>query len=157
MTKRTTHSQRPTGPVPGSEKQLVGHRVLRPLEYWLRDLHRQPAHVARRHVLHAPVADSRVLRHRTTRHFGWLRPGEPRAAIGSRTLAENIAIIEANQLTAHPVQTIADIERDPHWQGHQLLVDVPNGQYELTLAMGDQGACCGECAGAGRSGVLAGS
>jgi hypothetical protein len=30
--------------VPGSEKQLVGHRVLAPLEQWLRDLHRQPAH-----------------------------------------------------------------------------------------------------------------
>lgn len=31
-------------PVPGSEKQLVGHRVLAPLEYWLRALHRRPAH-----------------------------------------------------------------------------------------------------------------
>jgi hypothetical protein len=30
--------------VPGSEKQLVGHRVLDPLEHWLRELHRQPAH-----------------------------------------------------------------------------------------------------------------
>lgn len=31
-------------PVPGSEKQLVGHRVLQPLALWLRELHRQPAH-----------------------------------------------------------------------------------------------------------------
>jgi hypothetical protein len=31
-------------PVPGSEKQLVGHRVLQPLEEWLRRLHRRPAH-----------------------------------------------------------------------------------------------------------------
>lgn len=30
--------------MPGSEKQLVGHRVLAPLECWLRELHRQPAH-----------------------------------------------------------------------------------------------------------------
>ena len=32
-------------------------------------------------------------------------------AIASRTLAENVAIIEANKLTAMPVQTVADIER----------------------------------------------
>ena len=31
-------------PVPGSEKQLVGHRVLQPLSLWLRELHNQPAH-----------------------------------------------------------------------------------------------------------------
>jgi hypothetical protein len=30
--------------VPGSEKQLVGHRVLQPLEKWLGYLHQQPAH-----------------------------------------------------------------------------------------------------------------
>ena len=29
---------------------------------------------------------------------------------------ENLAIIDGNQLTAVPVQTVADIERDPHWQ-----------------------------------------
>ena len=40
-------------------------------------------------------------------------------AIASRTLAENVAIIEANQLTAMPVQTVADIERDPHWQARE--------------------------------------
>ena len=48
-------------------------------------------------------------------------------AIEGRTLAENVAIIEANQLTAMPVQTIADIEADPHWQARHLTVDVPNG------------------------------
>lgn len=48
-------------------------------------------------------------------------------AIASRTLAENVAIIEANQLTAVPVQTIADIEADPHWKVRALTVDVPNG------------------------------
>src|SRR5260221_9459605 len=48
-------------------------------------------------------------------------------AIDARTLAENVAIIEANQLTAVPVQTIADIESHPHWQARGLTVDVPNG------------------------------
>jgi crotonobetainyl-CoA:carnitine CoA-transferase CaiB-like acyl-CoA transferase len=45
-------------------------------------------------------------------------------AIAARTLAENIALINANQLTAVPVQTIADIERDPHWRERQLTVDI---------------------------------
>ncbi len=47
-----------------------------------------------------------------------------RGAIASRTLAENLAVIEANQLTAVPVQTVAAIERDPHWQARQLTVTV---------------------------------
>lgn len=48
-------------------------------------------------------------------------------AIEARTLAENVAIIDENHLTAIPVQTIADIESDPHWQARGLMVDVPNG------------------------------
>jgi crotonobetainyl-CoA:carnitine CoA-transferase CaiB-like acyl-CoA transferase len=48
-------------------------------------------------------------------------------AIASRTLAENVAIINANQLTAVPVQTIADIESSPHWRARGLTLDVPNG------------------------------
>jgi crotonobetainyl-CoA:carnitine CoA-transferase CaiB-like acyl-CoA transferase len=48
-------------------------------------------------------------------------------AIESRTLAQNVEIIEANQLTAMPVQTIADIEAHPHWQARGLTVDVANG------------------------------
>jgi hypothetical protein len=44
VASRSTHHQRPAQPVPGSEKQLVGHRVLEPLEFWLRHLHRLPAH-----------------------------------------------------------------------------------------------------------------
>jgi crotonobetainyl-CoA:carnitine CoA-transferase CaiB-like acyl-CoA transferase len=47
-----------------------------------------------------------------------------RDAMGTRTLAENLKVIEENKLTAHPVQTIADIERDPHWQARQLTVEV---------------------------------
>ena len=45
-------------------------------------------------------------------------------AIASRTLAENLAIIERHALTAVAVQTVADIERDLHWRARQLLVDV---------------------------------
>jgi len=48
-------------------------------------------------------------------------------AIFSRTLDENLEIINRNALTAVAVQTVADIERDPHWQSRQLLLDVPNG------------------------------
>jgi hypothetical protein len=44
VAKHAIDNQRSAQPVPGSEKQLVGHRVLEPLEYWLRDLHKQPAH-----------------------------------------------------------------------------------------------------------------
>jgi crotonobetainyl-CoA:carnitine CoA-transferase CaiB-like acyl-CoA transferase len=54
-------------------------------------------------------------------------------AIGSRTLAENVRIIDDNHLTAHPVQTIADIERDAHWRTHELLVDVPNGAHPVRM------------------------
>lgn len=55
------------------------------------------------------------------------------AAIAARTLAENVAIIEANQLTAVPVQTVADIERDPHWQARQLTVSVPSGPTTVRM------------------------
>lgn len=53
--------------------------------------------------------------------------GEVARAIASRTLAENVAIIDANQLTAMPVQTIADIEAHPHWRARGLTLDVANG------------------------------
>ena len=43
-------------------------------------------------------------------------------AIGARTLEENMLIVKENDLTAVPVQTIADIERDPHWQARQLTL-----------------------------------
>jgi crotonobetainyl-CoA:carnitine CoA-transferase CaiB-like acyl-CoA transferase len=48
-------------------------------------------------------------------------------AIGERTLDENVAIIEANELTAVPVQTVAEIEADAHWQARGLTIEVPNG------------------------------
>ena len=44
MAPNNTQNQRLAQPVPGGEKQLVGHRVLQPLESWLGVLHRLPAH-----------------------------------------------------------------------------------------------------------------
>ena len=46
------------------------------------------------------------------------------AAIGALNLDANLAIIEKHKLTAQPVQTIADIEADPHWKNLQLTLDV---------------------------------
>jgi crotonobetainyl-CoA:carnitine CoA-transferase CaiB-like acyl-CoA transferase len=48
------------------------------------------------------------------------------AAIAARTLAENVAIIDAHKLTAGPVHTIANIDQDPHWRTRRLTVDVPD-------------------------------
>jgi formyl-CoA transferase len=45
-------------------------------------------------------------------------------AIGACTLAANLEIIEKHKLTAHPVQTIADIEEDTHWKDLHLNVNV---------------------------------
>jgi crotonobetainyl-CoA:carnitine CoA-transferase CaiB-like acyl-CoA transferase len=55
------------------------------------------------------------------------------AAIRSRTVDENRRIIEENALTAVAVQTVADIERDPHWQARQLLLNVPNGHGSVRM------------------------
>lgn len=55
------------------------------------------------------------------------------AAVGARTLAENVALIETNRLSAHPVQTILEIENDPHWQALPLLVDVPGGEGPVRM------------------------
>jgi formyl-CoA transferase len=54
-------------------------------------------------------------------------------AIAARSLAENLAIIERNALTAVAVQTVADIEQDPHWQARQLLMDVPVGNGNVRM------------------------
>ena len=54
-------------------------------------------------------------------------------AIRSRTLEENLRIIDEHALTAVAVQTVADIELDPHWRARQLLLDVPNGQGTVRM------------------------
>jgi crotonobetainyl-CoA:carnitine CoA-transferase CaiB-like acyl-CoA transferase len=52
------------------------------------------------------------------------------SAVAGRTLEENLALIDANKLTAVAVQTIDDVERDPHWRERQLTIDVPtNGSF----------------------------
>lgn len=47
-----------------------------------------------------------------------------RDAIGRRSLEENMAVISRHSLTAVPVQTVGDIEGDPHWRERQLTVTV---------------------------------
>jgi formyl-CoA transferase len=47
-----------------------------------------------------------------------------RDAIGALPFSENMEIVTSHKLTAHPVQTIADIERDPHWRARRLTLDV---------------------------------
>lgn len=54
-------------------------------------------------------------------------------AVAARPLAENLRLIAAHDLTAVAVQTVADIERDPHWQQRGLLVDVPHDGDEVRM------------------------
>ncbi len=54
-------------------------------------------------------------------------------AIRSRSLDENMALVEKHQLTAVPVQSIADIEREPHWQERQLTVEVSDDEGALRM------------------------
>jgi crotonobetainyl-CoA:carnitine CoA-transferase CaiB-like acyl-CoA transferase len=56
-----------------------------------------------------------------------------RDAIGTRTLSANMEIIDKNKLTAHPVQTIAQIENDAHWIARQLTLEV--GQNGRAIRM----------------------
>ena len=48
------------------------------------------------------------------------------AAIRERTVSENLAIIDEYHLTAAPVNTVAEIECDPHWRARHLIVDIPD-------------------------------
>jgi crotonobetainyl-CoA:carnitine CoA-transferase CaiB-like acyl-CoA transferase len=54
-------------------------------------------------------------------------------AIAERTLADNLRVIENHSLTAVAVQTVADIERDPHWAARDLLLNVPNGHGTVRM------------------------
>jgi crotonobetainyl-CoA:carnitine CoA-transferase CaiB-like acyl-CoA transferase len=55
------------------------------------------------------------------------------SAIAARTLDDNLRIIDRHELTAVAVQTVADIEQDPHWRERDLLVDVPNGTASVRM------------------------
>jgi formyl-CoA transferase len=56
-----------------------------------------------------------------------------REAVAARTLAENLTIIDAHRLTAVPVQTVAGIEQDPHWQARGLTVNVPSDSTTVRM------------------------
>ncbi len=49
-------------------------------------------------------------------------------AMARHTLAEHREIVARHGLTAAPIQTIADIAADPHWQARALTVDVADDQ-----------------------------
>jgi crotonobetainyl-CoA:carnitine CoA-transferase CaiB-like acyl-CoA transferase len=55
------------------------------------------------------------------------------AAIGARSLVANLEIIENNKLTAQQIQTIADIEADPHWKNLGLTLDVGKGGHAVRM------------------------
>jgi crotonobetainyl-CoA:carnitine CoA-transferase CaiB-like acyl-CoA transferase len=55
------------------------------------------------------------------------------AAIGGRTLEQNLDVIEEHALTAAPVQTVADIEQDEHWRSRRLIVDVRDGDSSVRM------------------------
>jgi formyl-CoA transferase len=54
-------------------------------------------------------------------------------AIATRTLDENLAIIRQHKLTAVPVQTVADIQQDPHWQSRGLITNVPGPRGDVPM------------------------
>jgi crotonobetainyl-CoA:carnitine CoA-transferase CaiB-like acyl-CoA transferase len=54
-------------------------------------------------------------------------------AISRHTLAENLQLVERHGLTATPIQTIADIVVDPHWQARALTVDVADDQGSVRM------------------------
>jgi crotonobetainyl-CoA:carnitine CoA-transferase CaiB-like acyl-CoA transferase len=54
-------------------------------------------------------------------------------AIAAHTLLQNLAIIDEHKLTAGPVQTVADIEQDPHWRARRLTVDIPDNGRTIPM------------------------
>lgn len=55
------------------------------------------------------------------------------AQFAARTLAENLELIERERLTAIAVQTIADIEADPHWRARELTADYADDQGTVRM------------------------
>lgn len=48
-------------------------------------------------------------------------------------MAENRTIIDRHRLTAVPVQTIADIEADPHWRERELTIDAADADGSVRM------------------------
>jgi crotonobetainyl-CoA:carnitine CoA-transferase CaiB-like acyl-CoA transferase len=54
-------------------------------------------------------------------------------AVSSKSLKENLRIIEENNITAVQVQSIADIEKNLHWQARNLILEVSDDQGSLKM------------------------
>jgi len=54
-------------------------------------------------------------------------------AIATHTLAEHRKIVLEHGLTAAPIQTMADIDADPHWQVRGLTVDATDDQGTVRM------------------------
>jgi crotonobetainyl-CoA:carnitine CoA-transferase CaiB-like acyl-CoA transferase len=80
----------------------------------------------RAYGLEAMLADPRFADNEARVSHGSELDAAVAGAIGTRTLAQNVAVIEEHKLTAGPVYTAADIDRDPHWRARPLTVDVPD-------------------------------
>ncbi len=91
------------------------------------------ARFLRAYGLSAMLADPRFSTNEARVQHRALLDDAVRRAIGARTLDENAAIIATHDLTAVPVQTVADIERDPHWRARALTVDVPGPEGRVRM------------------------
>lgn len=54
--------------------------------------------------------------------------GAVAAFIGERTLAENMAVFQAAEVTAHPVYEVDQLLEDPHVQARGILVEAPDDE-----------------------------
>jgi crotonobetainyl-CoA:carnitine CoA-transferase CaiB-like acyl-CoA transferase len=83
--------------------------------------------------LEAMLADSRFANNEARVIHGRELDAAIGDAIGARTLAQNLALIEEHKLTAGPVNTVADVERDAHWRARPLTVDVPDNGRTIRM------------------------
>ena len=89
--------------------------------------------ILRSYGLEALLGDPRFATNEArVRHAAEL-DGFVQRAVESKTLAENLAIIDRDHLTAGPVQTVADIERDEHWRQRQLTRDVDSPGHTVRM------------------------
>jgi formyl-CoA transferase len=87
----------------------------------------------RAYGLEAMLADPRFADNEARVSHGSELDAAIAGAIGTRTLAQNVAVIEEHKLTAGPVYTAADIDQDPHWRARPLTVDVPDNGRSVRM------------------------
>jgi crotonobetainyl-CoA:carnitine CoA-transferase CaiB-like acyl-CoA transferase len=87
----------------------------------------------RAYGLESLLADPRFANNEARVRHGALLDAAIGGAIASRTLDENIAIIREYKLTAVPVQTVADIQQDPHWQSRGLITTAPGPRGDVPM------------------------